>query len=890
MTGTKSHQKVHLETLSPIKVAPPRQTVSLLERKRLLTELDNSRKYLVTVIQAPAGYGKTSLLSQWHEQELKKGNHVVWLTLDESHNDEHLLISYLIFAFIDAGYEDKESFSNDNLSKGLLSKLTNSIAATGKHFTLILDQFEALGGTVIESVIAELLRVCPDNLHLIICGRKTAPLGISKLMMQGQARLLDPTGFPFTLQESLDLLTDLFSKTDISQVHSETLGWPVAVLYVKMKMKSDNTIALGDLYSEFTHYIEENITSSFSPEEYDFLCKTSLVEMITPGLANKILEISDSQRLLDDFIHRNSLLITQHKESSGYFIHPLLREFFSRKLNQFGLETTARLHINAARWYAESKQLLPAVLHYTQAGDFESACQAIEIAGGISLFLIEGMANLFTIHHTLYSHWQHLSPKVKVLCCLALLKEGNFSDAEEHLREILRDEDAITRQRGEAYSLELRGDCRFLKEILQSYQGGKQFNIDEIEFEEPLEVGSDIYAGHVKTVMCRAHLDRGSFQYAIKCATEALLSFQQANSIYGGVFIYLHYANACLATGDTAAAKNHLKTAYRIISTHFNTDQHIRLIYRVINGELLFELGGSPSHQSIASIPNELEHGDAWADLILCGFILAANFINRKTGYEEARKILEKGIALGRRNKLEQITNALSIHMVYLAINAEKRDEAEKLLHNITVDLERHLDPLEKKHSWREREVIISMQLRLLLSDKAFQKAIDLAELASNKLADILPVRFKQYLAITEAIAYFSLKDDRKFSDALELALSIYKQTGIKKPFIDYGKLLYPICLEGLKSSRETHLGNLLESTIKLLPYEVVSDADKEGLSDKEVEVLQLVSMGLPNKIIARKLDITAHTVKYHLNKVFAKLAAKNRTDAVNIAREKGVL
>jgi LuxR family maltose regulon positive regulatory protein len=288
------------------RLMPFAQHTQLLQRPQLLTRLDWLDASLI-LVQAPAGYGKTTLLAQWRERLLAAGEQVAWVSLDEEDDNPATLVSYLSCALHQAGLDLAPALyttlaGDENEAKHRLRRLLNAIAASGRRIVLILDEFERVPPTVAGMVFPFLVAMAPPNLVLAIASRELpAALPLATLRARGMAVELRADDLHFSDHEIGALFDGRLSRKDLCAVVEKTNGWPVALQLLRgwwqRKGQSPQEIALLDQATpDIAEYLSEQILAALPPAQRTFLAEASVLDRLSAGALEQVVGSSDGWR------------------------------------------------------------------------------------------------------------------------------------------------------------------------------------------------------------------------------------------------------------------------------------------------------------------------------------------------------------------------------------------------------------------------------------------------------------------------------------------------------------------------------------------------------------------------------------------------------------------
>ena len=389
------------------KVYPTRQRVDVLQRPSLIKQLDASLDATLSLVCAPAGYGKSTLYADWRNKLLLGSVKACWLSLEQEDNDTFQLLTYIAYSlyeggvdFSGAGVTEKFHFS-DLSARTLLNIIQRVIEAEDEKIVLIFDDFENLNEETIDRVIQPLLTYAPANLHIAVASRDDRRLKVAKLEMEGLALRLPARSLNFTADELRLFFEDYLPTETIGEIQRLTEGWPVAVQMLRSSVKADRDIdrvlaSMTSSSSVITTYLSEQIFRGLDSNLQNFLMDISLMDGISCELADYLRKTDDSEALFDACHTLSTLVLPVEQVRNTCRLHPLFREYLHHKLLITRADRASTLHLRAANWFAGKGNLVRAVRHAVQAGNSRRALEIIEQQGGVILWLREGLTRLRT--------------------------------------------------------------------------------------------------------------------------------------------------------------------------------------------------------------------------------------------------------------------------------------------------------------------------------------------------------------------------------------------------------------------------------------------------------------------------------------------------------------
>ncbi|MCP4937371.1 MAG: helix-turn-helix transcriptional regulator, partial [bacterium] len=373
----------------------PRLRPFLIPRPHLIKKLNAGLDGKLTLISAPAGFGKTTLASAW-VQQIK--HPIAWLSLDESDNDLPRFLTYFAAALqtietsigkgLLATLQSPEAINLESI----LTALLNEIARFPDDMVLILDDYHVIESQPIDRAITFLLNHLPPQLHLVIASRIDPSLPLSRLRARGQMIEIRAHDLRFAFDETAVFLNQMMnfdlSAQEIAALELHTEGWIAGLQLAALSMKSlKGSREIIDLIDNFTgsdRYIQDYLVDEVllqQPQDVkDFLLQTSILSRMSASLCDAVIGKKDSQAMLENLDTANLFIVPLDNERRWYRYHHLFADLLRQRLRQDHLEQIPTLHSRASEWYERNSLPSDSIYHAFAAEDFERAADLAELA------------------------------------------------------------------------------------------------------------------------------------------------------------------------------------------------------------------------------------------------------------------------------------------------------------------------------------------------------------------------------------------------------------------------------------------------------------------------------------------------------------------------------
>jgi LuxR family maltose regulon positive regulatory protein len=382
----------------------PPSRPNLVPRPRLIERLNEGMQRRLTLISAPAGFGKTTLLGEWLAGCERSA---AWLSLDAGDRDPARFVAYLIAALqsvaphIGAGVADRLQSPQPLPTQAILATLLNDITRASDHFTLVLDDYHLIDGGAVEPALTFLLDHLPPQLHLVIATRTQPSLPVARLRARGHLIELRAADLRFTPLEAASFLTQgmrlNLSSADIAALETRTEGWiaGLQLAAISIQGKSDPKQFIASFRGSHRYvldYLIEEVLERQPERVQSFLLQTAILERLNGSLCDALTGQSDGQATLEYLEDANLFLVPLDDERQWYRYHQLFADFLGQRLRHGAASSSgiagpgvAELHRRASAWHEDQGLELEAFRHAAAANDIERARRLME-GNGLPLY------------------------------------------------------------------------------------------------------------------------------------------------------------------------------------------------------------------------------------------------------------------------------------------------------------------------------------------------------------------------------------------------------------------------------------------------------------------------------------------------------------------------
>ena len=867
--------------LTRAKFDAPSQEVRLVERRHLLERLDQFLGKRLGLVVAPAGFGKSTLLAQWRECKKAEGARVAWLSLDEADSEPLQFFSYLILALAESGVDFgslvplAEQGLMESALRPAISGMLDAIATLEFPLVLILDDYHRVSAPAIDRVLSGIIGAAPHNFTIVLASRIRPHLDLSRLLAAGVAAEIDADPLRLSREDIEQALDRPMDPAALDLLYARTEGWPVALQLARFLLRSDDEgLAFLERFKgdsgHIAAYLTEQVLRSVTDDQRSFLLKTSVLERFDAALADAVTGRTDGREMLAELEHLNALLVSLNEPRGWFRYHHLFAEYLQDQLRrQFGAEVR-QLSVRASYWFEQNGDPAEAVRHAGEAADFGRCAALIEQAGGWELILFGGVGYLRNLLRNIPESIGPQYPRIQIAQAYLHLKDGRLPEARA-LYEAARDvgKDAASNSK-------LARDLLNVGALLDGYedQPWRLADLENLQAKILKLPQSDPLTLAIFTCLqILGALALGRLAEAELRAQEAMRVMRRARTVLGLNYCFLHAGLAAFYQGRFQIAEAHFGVAYRMAVDNFASDPGLKALSNFLMAVLNHWRGRLTEEQRTAFLADseQVEASDGWFDLYALGLeVECSEWESPAPAIARARRIAsERGL-----RRLELLADAQS-----LRYGSGRGDHA--IAHQLKVVLP---DGIWRRDPFLWRPYVESrLAMAKQLLGRAATRALDEAAECCRSTGAVI------YLV--DALVSRALVLDRSGERAAAVvdlieALSMAAAERIARPF-ERSREILPLLRAVIKASREEYVDILVIS----FAHDLLGRANQnlkggafdgqDSLSPREQEVLDALVSGRSNKEIARALEMTENTVKFHLKNIFAKLKVESRTQAI---------
>ena len=855
----------------------------LVERSLLLEKLGRALAHPLTLVTAPAGYGKTSSVAAWLDEERAAS---AWLSLDEEDNGAVRFWRYIVAALSEAlpdldlrvaDYTDDQHVA----WRALLTDLVNALSRSERDLVLILDDYHFIENAVIHEGVAFLLEHLPPRVHLVMTGRSEPPLPLAKWRAQGRLLDIGSADLRFTEEEVAAFLRMAgvhLTPPEVKALGVRTEGWAAGVHLAALSLNSQNLADVLVGADRFVFdYLADEVLAQQPSEVQTFLLHTSLLGRFNAELCAFVTNVGDAHDCLHYLARANLFLVPLDTIGTWFRYHHLFAAFLQRRLGERTPERVPELYLRAAQW-CEAHGLSEEAIRYVLAGgDLEGAVTLVEKHDRALLWQRDGRTTL--------RPWLEALPEdvIRARARLSLdhawlllgtpdtaLLEKRIADAERLLLE-QSNSDKVSEQRGE---------LAIIRAERATEQGVYSVALGALEealtlLSEPLLRGTALQSkGHLLRV-------QGDLKNAEETLLEAVKVCLDTDNLTLGSFALSDLGEVYKVRGQLSrAARTFERTLVLAEPNSVSVSASGALLGLA---DVLREQNVLEEAEKRLSEGQGLAESARYGSVRMYGALVLARLQYAKGELDEALRTLQEAAEEAARLGLERRATSLDVHRALLYLRQGDTVSAARFL--------RLEQPSTGSSNFRG---LVEARYHFMTGDLAkaqflFEPVLARAEATERRGLILAALVLKALLLETE-------NETDEALEVLKRALSAAQAEGYVRVFLDEGEpmrvLLQKLIVNDV-GSRANGAG-YAPTLLNLFPIfhdsTFPTSASTQLLTKRELDVLELIAQGHSNQAIAEKLIRSVGTVKSHTSSIYSKLGVKSRTEAVARAKEVGLL
>jgi len=912
------------------RILPPLESAGVVDRPRLGQLLETIAATRLTVVQAPAGYGKTTALIQWYQLLKAHGHRTGWFTADTSDATAAGLLVYLAAMIAELLPESAQgslgSFSRSSFlvaSESILAAIVDALVEDGGKLHIFIDDAHLLPGAA-AAALARLIDRAPAATCFVVASREVPRLPLARLRSHGHLLELGAAELKFNQAETRSLLTEgghgALAETDVARLVHRTEGWVTALKLASLTMGQESDAQrFIEAFSGRRRFVTDFFEDVFALQcaaVQEFLLETSILEPLCPDLCDAVTGRSTGRAMIDRVEKAGLFLSPLDDERNWHRYHSLFADFLRRRLRDTHAAAEGNLHRRASEWLSRAGLHADAFAHAEASGDLswlgqllEEHCEDLTYTGYMPLVASFAarlpeplLARLPKVLLTLA--WRHtrslrLADARRLLDAAdaqiaALERTAAIEPADvKHLKRLAR--------HGRTMLAAAQDDAPRVEEQCQSL-------LQEFGHSRPY-LTCTLYAQ-----LIGARREQYKFEDLYRLEALARAELEHSGFPFAAISLLSAIGPSLFAAGKTAAARRALEQALESAVGFGGINSGLSALAALPLAELAYELNDVAYASRLVDGHLGVAREWGFVDQLMSGYTVRARLMHASGALPAAHAALDAGMLIARECGLERLALQMTAERVRLYLRSGTPEQAEA-----AAEVDGQLlsprdlaasEVLPGFGSTTRQELRALIWVRVALTQDRTSEAAQVARQWRNYCTQHRAARSLIRWGLLLAEALLARGEEQAAHRALRDALAVGATSGFTRSFLDEGPAIEQMLRDmygGSDAGADRHPTDSFGSAI-LLAFDmgrvpagsaagpaavhvVEVGAGRLGrLTAREVEILTLASSGMRNGEIGKRLGLKEGSVKWYMRQVYDKMGTRRRWQAVERARQSGLI
>jgi LuxR family maltose regulon positive regulatory protein len=867
------------------RVTAPRQMHSMIRRPRIMKALNAARRAPIVILTAPPGFGKSAAFTQWLGTLSGGDARAAWLTLD-AEDDTESTIRYLAFAFHVSGLDVSRTHLLDDTVElprpraRALQSLLACVEQSKMEWILVIDDLEAVSPTVASEVFQPLVRFMPRTLTLSLATRNATAVDLADPKGRGLITTIGARELRFDLDELRAVWGRSATASQIRMVERRSAGWPALVQLMREHGATphfgDGGVSATCVALPVTHFFESRVLQRLDDRTLELVLRLSLLPSYTVAVVSVLWGEKDTEAAIDT-LTTLGIVSELADDPLKLTVHPLFREYLAERFVAKDPKSALKFRYAAAREYLRRGYHVEAVQVAVATADDDFIGDIVEACDPLVTWITQGLSRLRQLVRLVPDAVARRRPRVGYACVICWVKAGKLKDAQR-----LFDTLEALEPRDRFHGLEeLRAaaviERALCKSMLAIYKG-TPISTEEVNRLDSLVAQTHELAPILRslaaTLRCLLLQHAGQFGEAKDAALQALQYADDAHSAYAAFFVYCDLGMINGVEGATAEAIRLFQKGDSACKATVRADERLSLVRDAFKLELEHEIDpeSATTTPRLRNICVRLPRLEGWLDVFAAVYRTYSEKLFLAGDLPAALATLAVGVEHLREQEIEKISTILLAQRVFLLACSGHVADANAEMDELTKG--QRATFASTLRSWRELETFVEARAALDLAQRGCGSLPLLAEqiLHSQRCGNLRSeLRFRRLRMAFPSVR--SRSTHTREDDTLR-ANQLQRDSGFRRAAVLADRWL----------------------TVKSAPppmslaAECGSQTHPDFFTPREISVLTKLDEALTDKSIAIALGITAHGVRYHLKRIYAKLNARDRSEARAKARRLGIV